>query len=158
MKQAEKILTIGDEVYHYTSGYYTDNRWLDNDTLVLARSKEPDKNYNELVKYTLSNGKTEVICNDMRGSWSNYVVWENLIYYTDGSVIKVIDTKTNETRLVYEKDFDDIEGFDMPSITNDGKTMCIYGCNDDVGGFFTTIDIESGKRRAHSKKSLHRLL
>lgn len=151
MKQAEKILTIGDEVYHYTSGYYTDNRWLDNDTLVLARSKEPDKNYNELVKYTLSNGKTEVICNDMRGSF-NYVVWESLIYYTDRRVIKVIDTKTNETRLVYEKDFDDIEGFDMPSITNDGKTMCIYGCNDDVGGFFATIDIESGKRRAAFKK------
>ena len=152
MKQTDHIVTIHDDRYHYTSGYYTDNRWLDDDTLIIARSKFPDKEYNELVRVSLKDESIELICDDVKG-WSSHVVWKDLVYYTDGQEIRVIDTKTNEKKVIYKRDFDEISSFCMPSITNDGKTICIYGCNDDVGGFFATVDVETGKcRKMLSKK------
>ena len=35
------FLTILDDEYHYSAGYYTMNKWLDNERIVLIRSKDP---------------------------------------------------------------------------------------------------------------------
>ena len=145
MKQTEKIVTIQNDGYHYTSGYYTDNRWLDDDTLIIMRSKFPDKDFTEMVKYSLKDGSIEVLCDDASG-FSNHVVWKNLVYYSDGKTIRVIDTKTNEKKVVYERLADDPERLQMPSITVDGKAMCAYGEIAGQPGSFSVIDLETGKR------------
>lgn len=145
MKQTDHIVTIPNDGYHYTSGYYTDNRWLDNDTLILMRSKSPDKDYNEMVKYSLKDGSIELLCDDAYG-YSNHVVWNDLIYYSDSKKITVLDTKTNEKKVVYERLPDDPERLQMPSITKDGKAICVYGEMPEQPGVFAVIDIETGKR------------
>ena len=47
----EKIIKIGDENYHYTSGYYSQNKWIDNDTVVLARATDEKIGNNENGKF-----------------------------------------------------------------------------------------------------------
>ena len=38
MNKIGKIHTIGNDGYHYTAGYFTSNKWLGTDKLILARS------------------------------------------------------------------------------------------------------------------------
>ena len=38
--KVEKIIKIGDEKYFYATGYYSQNKFIDNDTVVLVRSEE----------------------------------------------------------------------------------------------------------------------
>ena len=69
MLTVEKIITITDENYHYTAAYYTTNKWLDSDTIVLARSKNqsigvrenPFLDESELVKVSLKDGSKTVL-------------------------------------------------------------------------------------------------
>ena len=69
MKTAEKIITIGDDKYHYNAGYYAQNKWVDNDTLILDRAENEvvgniqpkgEKVY-ETVKYSLNDGSIDVL-------------------------------------------------------------------------------------------------
>ncbi len=40
--KTKRIITIGDSEYHYSSSYFTSNKWADNDTFVGVRSKHPE--------------------------------------------------------------------------------------------------------------------
>ena len=47
----EKIVTLRDDDYHYTAGYFVTNKWIDNDTFIAVRSTEQnigDDNNEEL--------------------------------------------------------------------------------------------------------------
>jgi len=151
MVQAEKTIFIHDDTYHYTAAYYTTNKWVDADTLVLSRSEsetigamKPEAC--ELVLYSCKDQSMKVICNDIT-NFNSYVVHQKLVYYTNRTQLRCIDLDTGENRLIYEKDFDEIEAFGGPQITNDGKTVSLYANREDFGGFFFTVDTQTGRSR-----------
>ena len=107
MKKTVDIITIGDSEYHYTSGYFTDNKWIDNETLVLERAKsesigdkrdEPEEV--ELVKLSLKDNSMEVILKDSVMGY-NYLVFGDKIYYSDRKNLKVMDINTKEKETLY---------------------------------------------------------
>jgi len=63
--KTKRIITIGDSEYHYSSSYFTSNKWADNDTFVGVRSKHPEIGFRaypyeyerELVKISLTTGE-----------------------------------------------------------------------------------------------------
>ena len=147
--KTEKIITIADEKYHYTSGYYSENKWLDNDTVILARCEDekigdseegwdPDKKV-ELVKVSLENGTVEVIDNDINDA--EFLVYGNYIYLSCPVGLKRYNLETNCSELIYKCDYfrgengaeKNIEGeracIRGPHITNDGKYISFF-----VGG------------------------
>lgn len=165
--QVKDYLWISDDEYHYTSSYYTDNRWLDNDTVIVARSKEQEISKDvELVKFSLKDMSKEVICKNVY-NFTQYVVHDGKIYYieADKGNLMVTDAKTKETKLVWENKYvltenGVIENGDgeivrpaMPSITNDGKTMTVFFDGNNVASVMVRIDVETGKgEKVYEKK------
>lgn len=142
--KTEKIIKIGDEKYFYTSGYYPQNKFIDNDTVVLARSEDekigqpgcdPDKKV-EMVKVSLKYGTIEVLDDDVKTA--DYLVYGNYIYYNNKEGIKRYNLETNESEMIYINNYffgengveENIDGepanVSGPHITNDGKYISFY--------------------------------
>ena len=139
MLEKENILTIGDGEYHYSSGYYTMNKWIDNDNVVIARSKNqtigvkpnPFEDTVELVKVSLKDNKITVLCDDVM-NFAQHVVYGSKVYYSTGYELKSVDIDSGEIKVIYKNEFyvgKDIGGklyagemslLLSPHITNDG--------------------------------------
>lgn len=127
-KIADKFV-ITDDKFHYTCGYYTTNKWIGNDKLVIVRSTEqsigngnPKKGDTvELVLYTISTGKIKVLTNDMK-SFEDYVVYGNYVYYSNGKQIIRLNVDNLEKEIIFECDID----LWSPHITYDGKFISTY--------------------------------
>ena len=112
MKQACEIRTYGDDRFHYTAGYFPDNKWLDNDTLILERAVHPSIGCNdfegkageiELVRLDLRDDRMEVVCRDRIFGY-HYLVHGNRIYYTDRQALHVLDLATGANTILYRNE------------------------------------------------------
>lgn len=153
MKKVSEIRTIGDNKYHYTHGYFVDNKWIDNDTLIIKRSENPTiacsewkgETICELVKLSLKDNSMEVICRDKIFDYF-YFVYDNKIYYSDRKCLKVVDIDTKKIEVFYENDYyPDLMTVMSPSLTNDGKYVCIYIAGDAVPQKSVVLERETGK-------------
>jgi hypothetical protein len=98
----ERILEVTDDKYHYSSGYYTVNKWIDRENVVLARSEKqtigasdnPRDDKTELVRCNVFTGEKEVLCNDVM-AYQEYLVYKNLLYYVNGKQLIRINLDTN---------------------------------------------------------------
>lgn len=162
MLTAEKIITITDEQYHYTSAYYTTNKWLDRDTIVLARSKNqtigvranPFEDHVELVKVSLKDGSKTVLCND---ALTFYAVWRDQVFYSNGYALKAIDVPTGAIRTIYENEAckafvhsgKEYSGetllLQQPHLTNDGKWVAMYIPRKDQASIFLRVNTQTGE-------------
>lgn len=170
----ERIIEITDDKYHYSSGYYTVNKWIDKENVVLARSEKqtigaadvPRDDKTELVKCNVYTGEKEVLCNDVM-AYQEYLVYKNLLYYVDGERLIRINLDTKEREVIFEK-----KGICCPHITNDGKVISFY-IESENGGVYTmeardnlkerpveflAIDVESGNELYSFKKSFEKPL
>ncbi len=174
----DKIIKIGDENYHYTSGYYSQNKWIDNDTVVLARAtdekignNDKSRSYKiEIVKASLSGGDVEIICDDVIGS--DCVVYGDYIYFTTSEGLNRYDLKSKETVLIYKNEYRRGEnGIEKnvpgepaimlsPHITNDGKYISLYaaGAKDEEKSVFIRVNTETGKEEKMHEKSFRKPL
>lgn len=163
MLSAEKIIEISDGQYHYTAGYYTTNKWLDSDTIVLARSKNqtigvcanPFADAVELVKVSLRDGSKTVLCDDVLHF--SYAVWQDKIYYSNGYALKEIDTASGNVRTIYENEEckafvraeDGFSGetrlLQQPHITNDGQWVAMYIPRRDQASIFLRVNTRTGE-------------
>ncbi len=157
----QSIITIGNDGYHYSAGYYTTNKWIDNDTVVLARSHDrrivTTADVVELVALSLKDGSMKVLCNDV-WDFADYVVHGSTVYYTDGQSLKSVDAQTGECRRIYtyqdefHHDADTLH-ISMPHITADGKTISLFVPVKDRASLFFTVDTQSGiSRKLCTKK------
>lgn len=162
----DKIITIADDQYHYSSGYYTMNKWMDDDNVVIARSKNqtigvktnPYEDTVEIVKYTLSTHEISVLCDDSL-SFAEHVVHGSKVYYSNGKALKMIDTATGHTEVLYENTgylkelgqgglYNGEMGLlHSPHITNDGKTISLFIPRDHNPTLFITLDTETGEAK-----------
>lgn len=156
MKTVE-IRTIGDDRYHYTSGYYTDNKWVNQDTVILKRSEKQTLGYgnineeteSELVLLSLKDNSMEVLCREDVYA-STYLVKGDKVYYSDRKSVKVLDLVTKECRTLYTNSYytEDPEVHIMGiSIPNDGRYLGFYVEAKDVPSVFVTVDAETGEER-----------
>ena len=142
---------IYDDKYHYTAGYYTTNSWIDNDTVVLARSEnalmnEEDEANIQIVLVSLNDGAVTLLCDDLHAMC--YLVHGKKVYYTNRRELKVIDTENGWTNVLYTH-----QGEEMivhPAITNDGDAVCVYAYKTDTPedenqSIFLTIDTKTGQ-------------
>ena len=121
----ERIIEVTDDKYHYSSGYYTVNKWIDRENVVLARSEKqtigasdnPKDDKTELVRCNVFTGEKEVLCNDVM-AYQEYLVYKNLLYYVNGKQLIRINLDTKDKKVIFEKD-----GICCPHITNDGKVI-----------------------------------
>lgn len=165
MKKVQEIKTIGDENYHYTSGYFPDNKWIDNDTLILERCVNGTIGYDdddvvEFVKLSLKDYSVEVVHTDKVYAYF-YFVYDNKIYYADRRYIKAVDIDTRKVKILYEHkgysrdkaddnaDFGGIHvGKDKsyvgePTITADGKHIGFRISTSNKAGRMIVIDTET---------------
>ena len=171
MKETDKIIMLKDGEYHYSSGYYTMNKWVDNDTVVIARSKNqtigvrqnPFEDKTEQVKVSLKDNKMTLLTNDAL-NFAEHVVHGNMVYYSDGYKLHSIDLKTGENKIIYENEYyrgEEINGglyngemslLHSPHITNDGKTVSLFVPTDNKPSVFLAVNVETGE----AKKLLER--
>lgn len=159
MKQACEIRTYGDDRFHYTAGYFPDNKWLDNDTLILERAVHPSIGCNdfegkageiELVRLDLRDDRTEVVCRDRIFGY-HYLVHGNRIYYTDRQALHVLDLATGANTILYRnEDYhagEPTAALCGPSITLDGKAICVHVVGADITTRAIVLDTATGRVR-----------
>ena len=145
MKEVKEYITVTDGTYHYTSGYFTMNKWTNNGDLVLLRAKdETMKMPNELVYYSVSEKKVkEVLCTNISGGLSGgYLVYNDTVYILTGGKLIALDLNTKKKRTVYIMSRG--ESWTMPHITNDGKYLSLHSRIESKGRFIS-INTETGK-------------
>lgn len=162
MVEVKNIFEISDSTYHYAAGYYTTNKWLDNDTIVIARSECPEMfSYSapvELVKVCLSTKEITLLCSDAAGHECFGVHGKN-VYYTDGKRLILLDSFSGE-KLVLLDLSSTADGKDyrltMPDITSDGKYISVLYQRKDMPSIFYLVDSKNGNIRYSFEKEFAR--
>jgi len=158
--KAEKFLWISDGEYYYLTGYYTMNKWIDNDTVVITRSKNKKIGVNspkdvcELVKVNLKDNSMRVLCDDVL-DFAQHVVHENNVYYSTGKELKGIDVKSGKTEVLYRNEFyadDENAVMESPHKTADGRFISLYVSCKGKASVFITVDTVTGKMKKICEK------
>ncbi len=138
------VLYLTDDVYHYSFGYYSANKWVDANRIVLVRSTEPElkafSRHAQLVLVDLA-AQTETLLTDLppspprafgSGYIEGYVVNGCDLYYLlkseTGDELWHMNVETGKKRRMYSHPND----LYFPHITNDGKflNLEIHPAND----------------------------
>ena len=113
--------------YHYNLGYYSINRWVDDERIVLARSKEMyEWKGAELVLVDLKNETETVIINDNNSG--ECLVYGDLVYYMRGLDLVCYSISTGEKKVVMvgaEHGADENIRPAFPHITTDGRYVSL---------------------------------
>lgn len=128
-REGTRFLRLCDDEggYHYNHGYYSINRWVDDDRIVLARSKELYQwEGAEIVLVDLKNETETVIINDNNSG--ECLVFGDLVYYMRGLDLVCYTISTGEKSIVMEGAVhggnDDIRPC-FPHITVDGRYISL---------------------------------
>lgn len=153
------IRYIIDDVYHYSFGYYSANKWVDDHRVVLVRSTEPElkafSRHAELVLVDV-NAETETFLCALSPSpdraygsvyIEGYVVNGCDLYYLqkseNGDSLWHMNVETRETRELYAHPNE----LYFPHITADGRflNLEIHPANDREPYTCVRIDTQSGE-------------
>ena len=149
-KSEKKIEIISDE-YSYTSGYFTANKWVDSDTIILGRAKKNENKEMEIVKYSVSSNEMTVL--DDSGS-SDWVVFGDKVYSNNGFTISEIDVQTKEKKIIYTDEYctkckeegtvkGEVNRMNGVHITGDGKYVSVYVIKQKTS--FLRINVATGE-------------
>jgi Tol biopolymer transport system component len=138
-----KSIELTDGEFHYSFGYYSQNKWIDDKRVVLIRSLSPDissldgKFTTELVVFDTESGEIIPIAWGVN-TWCDYVVGENRVFYIKGDSLLKLDILTGETKEIFEEN-----GIGSPHITADGKYLSVFRCKPEISSFWR-IEIDTG--------------
>ncbi|MCR4719127.1 MAG: oligogalacturonate lyase family protein [Firmicutes bacterium] len=143
--RTDRIVTITDDLYEYTAGYYVTNKWIDNDTLVGMRAADRIMDANQevaddkqLVKISLTDGSIEVI--DTGVKYATFSEVKNgKLYYNDKKGIIELDLKTDKKRYVCETDAGYLQ------LTADGAYASVFTGREGTPSRFYRVDIKTGE-------------
>ena len=141
----KKIITITDNEYSYTAGYFVTNKWIDNNTFIAVRESDEIMIKNsevaadkQLVKVSLSDNSIEVI--DTGVSYATFSeVKNNKLYYNNHEGLVEYDLKTKERRYICKTDAGYIQ------MTADGKYASLFTGKEGTPSKFYRVNIESGE-------------
>lgn len=133
-REGTSFLRLCDEEggYHYDHGYYSMNRWVDDEHIVLGRSKDMYQwDGAEIVLVDLKNETETVIIDD--ADRAACVVYGDLVYYMRGVDLMRYTISTGERALVWEGEpYGAKEGQHpcVPHITADGRYISLQNGHD----------------------------
>ena len=124
------FLRVCESEYDYSCGYYSQNCWVDDDRLVLVKSKRNINSDFKELEYVLIDviNKTEKflvrVTRSLNSGDSNNVVYGNLLYYvSDDHILCSINVDTLEKKEIFECD----TPIAFPHMTADGRYINWYG-------------------------------
>ena len=135
---------ITDEKYNYSFGYYTENKWLDEKSLVLIRGNTPsistDKatdSYAELIIYNVENGEVCIVADGV-SSFTDFLVHGNTVYYVKNSALLSYNSDNGETKELVSK-----KGIGNVHINSDGRFISAFCCDRSVSSHYI-VNTETG--------------
>ena len=142
----DRTVTIAEDNYCYSIGYYVTNKWIDNDTFIGV--KEPVENVagryvesapdKELVKVSLKDNSIEVIDTGVR--YANFAEVKNdKIYYNDAIGIVEFDLKNNTKKRICETDAGYLH------MTADGDYASVFTGKENEPSRFYRVNIKTGE-------------
>ncbi len=142
-----KSIDLTDTEFHYSFGYYSQNKWIDDKRVVLIRSLSPDisaldgKFETELVVFDTDSGEIIPIAFGVN-TWCDYVVSENSVFYIKGDCLLHLDISSGETKEIFKEN-----GIGSPHITADGKYISVFRCKPEISSFWRVeIDTCASKK------------
>ena len=137
--KVEKIITLTDDDYYYTAGYYVTNKWIDNETFIGVRAKEENiRENNELIKISLNDMSIEVLDKNIASSGFS-TVCNNKVYYSNETGIVELDLESKAKRYICEN------GACAIQMTLDGKYASAFNEEDNLPNKFYRINIDTGE-------------
>ena len=139
-----KSIDLKDSEYHYSFGYYSQNKWLDDRRVVLIRSLSPDISVidgrftTELVIFDTDSGEIHPIASGVN-TWCDYVVSENNVFYIEKDCIVKLDILTGEKTEVFKE-----AGIGSPHLTADGKYLSVFRCRPEISSFWR-VEVDTGE-------------
>ena len=138
-------MDIFSNVYHYSYGYPTENKWIDNKTVILARSQSPyiskkldSKSENELVSVNTDDGSVSQLCCGVT-EWLDYLAYKDNVYYVKNDTLCRINAKNKQEEVLAK-----LFGAGFPHITNGGKYMSLFN-SDITPSHFYRYSTEQGR-------------
>lgn len=133
----------------YSCGYYSQNCWVDDNRLVLSRTKKSSDKESSVTDFILVdlNDKTEKVLLSYEGASNTaHVVFKNTLYYVeDAMLLCSLDVDTLERKEIYRAKDEPIR---FPHMTADGRYMnWFYEGNSAQKDIWTCyrIDLETGE-------------
>lgn len=102
-REGVRMLRLCDDEYNYSEGYYAANNWLDDDHILLARTKDGlDFSHAEYVLVDLKNETETVLITDYQGHRQNTqgYVKDGVLYFFVGRDLVAQNLMTGERRTV----------------------------------------------------------
>jgi Tol biopolymer transport system component len=152
-REGTSFIRLCDEegTYHYNLGYYSINRWVDDQRLVLGRSKNMyGWNGAEIVLVDLANETETVIITDSNSTES--LVFGDLVYYMRGLDLVCYSISTAETRVVMDGEAHGASENVRPAfphITTDGRYISLQNFPKERGDIHVwVVDTVTGEVEA----------
>ena len=133
---------ISDAAWHYSFGYYAENKFLPDGRIVLIRGNTPEIIHNpaaraetELVIFDIGTGEITPVKKGI-SAFTDFLAHGRTVYYVSNSTLFAYDTGTCQEKPLFSA-----ESIGSPHITNDGKYISLFSCSPEVCRFYR-VDTE----------------
>ena len=136
-RDGSRILRIISDTYNYTYGYYSNNPWVNGDTIIIARFPElGDESVCDLLAVNLKTQTARIAASSCKGSSEFVVHGEHLYYITAPNDLWHMNLMTGEKECICRQ-----PGMHFPHMTSDGRYMnwCRYENDVGIGVIFDTV-------------------
>lgn len=144
-KNLTPFLRISDPEEHITFGYYSNNSWVDDHRLVLARFRAEDparwdshNGYGDLTLVDIRDGSEQELVET--GVFSYVVHGTTLYYLKPRTTLWAMDLTTGAVREICRG-----ENMDLPHMTRDGRYLCWNGFREGHIGSGWRVDLVTGE-------------
>lgn len=132
------IIRICDSEYHYTTGYYSNNNWIDEKNIILAKSKDFDNLFGcQLVLVDITSEK-ELLLVESCNSFIDFLAYEKNLYYISGDTLFCLNVDTMTRREICS-----CANMSFPHITKDGNYINWMVLENDSPTQCFTIDLRT---------------
>lgn len=140
----KRVAEISHETYHYSFGYHTENKWTDENRIVLIRGNTPEictdpssSSNADLVTFDLKRGEITLIARGI-AAFTDYAVYGSVVYYVKNSVLFEYNTDTCQEKALFSA-----EKIGSPHITADGRYVSLFSCSRKICRFYR-VDTQRG--------------
>ena len=137
VKNAKPAAQISSGEHHYSFGYYAENKWLDENRIVLIRGNTPQictdpatRAEAELVVYDILSDSVTLIAEGI-ASFTDYAVQGGAVLYVKNSVLFEYDADTCQEKALFSA-----KNIGSPHVGAHGRYVSVFSCSEESCSFF----------------------
>ena len=137
MIETKHIANVSSDELHYSFGYYAENKWIDENRIVLIRGNTPEictnpttRAKSELVIYDITSDSVTLIAEGIN-SFTDYAVHGGNVLYVKDSVLFEYNADTCQEKVLFSS-----ENIGSPHLTADGRYVSVFSCSRENCKFF----------------------